>query len=186
MLASFFYTNEAVRKEEMVEAFIKLAVSKEAVEETEGYDDEADIAEGLKGLAMAICALWPTRSKKTGEIMDTLSGPEAEKLFRQVWVESYAKTLKRHGFPVPNPIGEGEFNPKDEKQVHDFIEAGNSPDWNNPAANGEIPMPRWLLKRTAEVVGEVDGDRTADFYKYARERKAKEEADETRDPETKS
>lgn len=189
MLASYFYAQDSkLDREDLVTSFLKLMVSRTNDDlDGEGYDEEANIEEALKGMSQVIRALFPARDKKTKELTDPLSGPDAEKAYRAAWVIAYVGTLKRKGFPVPNPLdgATGEMNPKDEKQVHAFIEDGNSPDFNDPVANGEITMPRWLINKAASVMGEIDGDRTADFYRYAREHEAKKNAEETRDPETK-
>lgn len=186
MLSTFFYANEKVDRETLTDLFLKVLVATIS-EPEDGYDDEADLEEGLKGLAMAIQALSPARNKKSQELTGTVQGEEAEKLFRKTWVVAYVATLSRKGFHPENPLdgATGKMNPKDEAQANAFIEAGNSPDWNNPVANGTFAMPRWLVIRAANTMGEIDADRTADFYKFAQAQQAKKDADETRDPETK-
>lgn len=180
VFAAFLYGMEKVERDTLVSAFLKIMVQGD-----EGYDEDCEVSEALQGLATAIQAMFPARNQKTNELTGTIKGEDAEKLFFKYWVIAYVNALKLRGFHPDNPIeGEtGKMNPKDEKQAIEFREQGNSPDWDNPVANGSIEAPRWLIAKAGSTVGEIDGMRAADFYKYAQERAA--EKDETRDPETK-
>lgn len=183
MLATFFYANEKITRDTLADLFLKVLVSTE-VELEEAYDEDSDIEAALQGLATTVEALTPARNQKTKELTGTIKGEAVEKMYRDAWVIAYVRTLKARGFPVENPIegATGEMNPRDEKQVHEYIEAGNSPSFN-PVYEGKIEMPRWLVLKAAVTMGEIEGNRTASFYKYAREH-MKDDA-ETRDPETK-
>lgn len=180
MFSTFFYAGQKVERDDLVSAFTKLMVNGD-----EDYDSECSLDIAMQGLATAIEALYPARNKQTKELTGTVKGSEAETLFFKHWLIANVKTLTARGFQPNNPLGEGKININDEAQVNAYREAGNSPDWSNPVASGEIEMPRWLVIHAAKVQGEIDAAREADFYRYAREQEAKKGSDETRDPETK-
>jgi hypothetical protein len=175
MLASYLYGSNKLDKDTFVTAFLSLMIQGEDGIENDSEDFEPDHQTALQGLADVISSLWQKADSSPEDEIITVE--PAERLFRETWVKSYATTLKRSGFDT-------KLNLKDEKAVADYIEAGNSPDWGNPVARGEIRASRWLLVQAAKVQGEVDAKRSASFYRGAKLHNDKM-TDETRDIESK-